>query len=369
MVSLNLKRTPLYQEHIDLGARMVEFAGWTMPIQYSTLKEEHLSVRNNAGIFDVSHMGEIFIEGEDAEKFVDYLVTNDVTGLVPCQICYTPMCNYEGGVVDDILVYKFYHNKILLVVNASNIEKDYEWILKNSEGFNVEIRNESDSYTQIALQGPKAQEILNEISGVDLHNIKYYHFEKGPVDGIECIVSRTGYTGEDGFELYLKNGSSIYLWRKLLEVGKFMGIKPAGLGCRDTLRFEAALCLYGNELSDNISPLEAGLKWTVKFDKDFIGKSSLLKKNEEGLPYRLRGIELLEKGIARHGSELLDENGENIGWISTGYLSPTLQKSIALGFLKPGYRKIGTEIFVAIRNKKIKAKIIKTPFYKGSVKR
>lgn len=366
---MDIKKTPLYGEHVDLGATMVDFAGWKMPIKYSSLKEEHYSVRNNAGLFDVSHMGEIFVEGEEAEKYVDYLVTNDVIGLVPHQICYTPMCNYEGGVVDDILVYKFFHNKILLVVNASNIEKDYQWIIKNAEGFNVNISNKSDSYAQIALQGPKAQEILNEISGINLEDIKYYHFETGSVDGIDCIVSRTGYTGEDGFELYLKNGSSVYLWRKLLEVGKFMGIKPAGLGCRDTLRFEAGLCLYGNELSDEISPLEAGLKWTVKLNKEFIGKNELIKQKEEGLPYRLRGIELLEKGIARHGSELVNENGENIGWVSTGYLSPTLEKSIAIGFLKPGYRKIGSEIAVKVRSKEIKAKIIKMPFYKGSVKR
>ncbi|ACR80312.1 MULTISPECIES: glycine cleavage system aminomethyltransferase GcvT [Kosmotoga] len=362
-----LKRTPLYQEHLRLDAQMVDFAGWEMPVQYTSILDEHNTVRNIAGLFDVSHMGEIEITGPNALIFADYLVTNSVSGLKNGEICYTPMCNENGGVVDDLLVYRFSEDKILFVVNAANTDKDFEWVKKHSARFNVEVKNISSETAQLAFQGPRAEEFLQEIAQVKLSEIPFYHFTEGKVVGIDCIISRTGYTGEDGFELYTSPEGAVPLWRKILEIGAPYGVKPIGLGARDTLRFEACYMLYGNELNDEITPLEAGLKWTVKLDKDFIGKDKLLKQLENGLEYKLRGIELVEKGIPRHGYEVYAD-GEKIGWVSSGMLSPTLKKPVALAYLKKGYWKRGTEVEIKIRSKMVKAVVTKTPFYRGSVK-
>ncbi|AKI97205.1 glycine cleavage system aminomethyltransferase GcvT [Kosmotoga pacifica] len=364
-----LKRTPLYQEHLRLGGKMVEFGGWEMPVQYESIIEEHKVVRNVAGIFDVSHMGEISITGKDTIPFADYLVTNSVATLKNGEICYTPMCNERGGVVDDLLVYRISNKKVMLVVNASNIEKDFNWVLERAKDhdFDVSIENISNNVAQLAFQGPRAEEILRGISQVKLEDIPFYHFVYGKVNGIDCLISRTGYTGEDGFELYIDPEAAVPLWRKILEVGKPLGVKPAGLGARDLLRFEACYMLYGNELSDEISPLEAGLKWAVKLDKEFYGHKALTAQLEKGLEKRLRGIELIDKGIARHGYELYADD-KKIGWVSSGMMSPSTGKRLALAYVEKGYWKIGTEVFVKIRDKFVKAKIVKTPFYRGSVK-
>ncbi len=364
---MELKKTPLNGEHKRMGAKMVDFGGWEMPVQYTSIIEEHKAVRENAGVFDVSHMGEIKVEGKDALPFVDHLIVNSVSKLKNGQICYSPMCYERGTIVDDLLAYRFSEKKVLLVVNASNTEKDFEWIKKSSEGYDVEISNLSKDYAQIAFQGPKAEEILKEISGVNLAEIGFYHFTVGRINGVECIVSRTGYTGEDGFELYFEADAAVAMWRKLLEIGKPYNVKACGLGARDTLRFEACYMLYGNDIDDTTTPLEAGLKWTIDFEKDFTGKEVLVKQLEEGLTRRLRGLEI-SRGIARHGYKIFSSDGKEIGYVTSGTKSPTLGKSLALAYLAKGHTKVGTEVFVEIHSKKVSAKVVKTPFYRGSVK-
>jgi len=363
----DLKRTPLYSEHVRLKGKLVDFAGWEMPLQFDSIINEHNLVRKEAGLFDVSHMGEIEIVGPDAIRFSDYLITNSVSSLKNGAIVYSPMCNENGGIVDDVLVYRIGNTKVMFVVNASNKDKDFEWIKKNKGAFDVEIKDASDEFAQIAFQGPHAEEILRDISQVRLADIPFYHFEYGRVNGIEAIVSRTGYTGEDGFELYIAPKAAIPLWRKILEAGAEIGVKPVGLGARDTLRFEAAYMLYGNELTDETTPLEAGLKWTVKMNKDFIGKSVLEKQIENGTEYKLKGLELSGKAIARHGYEVFDGESK-VGWITSGIFSPTLGKSVALAYLKKDYWKSGSEVQVDVRGKRAPAVVIKTPFYRGSVK-
>lgn len=363
----DLKRTPLYKEHLRLNGKIVDFAGWEMPLQFDSIIEEHNLVRTKAGLFDVSHMGEIEIVGSEAISYSDYLVSNSVDTMKNGEIVYSPMCNEKGGVVDDVLVYRISNNKTLFVVNASNKDKDYDWIHKNSTGFDVQVKDVSDNYAQIAFQGPLAEEILSEISQVRLDQIPFYHFAEGRVNGIKALVSRTGYTGEDGFELYTEPDAAIPLWRKLLEIGGPKGVKPIGLAARDTLRFEACYMLYGNELNDHNTPLEAGLKWTVKLDKNFIGRDVLARQSEEGTEYRLKGIEIAGKAIARHGYEIVD--GDNvIGWVSSGLFSPTLGKSLAMAYLKKDYWKLGTQVGVSVRGKVVPATVVKTPFYRGSVK-
>ena len=365
---MSLKKTPLNKEHKRLGAKMVDFGGWEMPVQYTSILEEHKAVRERAGVFDVSHMGEILVEGKDAISFVDHLIVNSVSKLKNGQICYSPMCYENATIVDDLLAYRFSENKIFLVVNASNTDKDYEWIKKQSKNFDVKVSNLSNDYAQIAFQGPKAEEILSQISGVRLPDIEFYHFTTGRINGIECIISRTGYTGEDGFELYFNPEAAEAMWRKLLEIGQPYDVKPCGLGARDTLRFEACYMLYGNDIDDTTTPLEAGLKWTIDFSKEeFNGKDVLLKQKEEGLKRRLRGLEI-SKGIARHGYKVFSADGKEIGYITSGTKSPTLGKSLALAYLEKGYTKLGTEVFVQIHGKNVSANVIKTPFYRGSVK-
>lgn len=358
-----MKRTPLFNKHLESKGKLIDFGGWELPVEYSGIRTEHDAVRNAAGLFDVSHMGEITVTGESAEEYLQNIVTNDISVLSNYQICYTTMCYPDGGVVDDLLVYKYSNKEYLLVVNASNTEKDYEWLDTHSIE-NVTIKNVSDEYSQLAIQGPKAQEILQKLSDMDLNEIEFYHFaDNVKIREINALVSRTGYTGEDGFEIYLPSTDGPILWDLLLESGKDFGLIPAGLGARDTLRFEAALPLYGQEIDKDITPLEAGLGFCVKLSKEkFIGRESLAKQKSEGLKRKLVGFEMTERGIPRSHYQVYAD-GKKIGYVTTGSLSPTLNKNIGLALLDIDYTKEGTEIEVEIRNKRVKAKIIKKPFY------
>lgn len=307
---MTAKKTPLYDEHVKLGGKIVEYAGWLLPVQYEGLVPEHEAVRNAAGMFDVSHMGEIEVKGKDSIAFLDYLLTNDISKMVDQQIVYTFMTYENGGTVDDLLVYKYNDNHFLLVVNAANVDKDYEWILKNKKAFDVEVNNISDEVGEVALQGPLAEKILQKLTKTDLSKVKFFHLEDNvDINGVKALISRTGYTGEDGFEIYTSNDGIIKVWNDLLEAGKEYGLKPAGLGCRDTLRFEASLPLYGHEISQDINPLEGGFKFFVKLKKesDFIGKEALNKQWEEGLKRVLVGFELLGRGIPREGYEVFKD--------------------------------------------------------------
>ncbi|MGH4138866.1 glycine cleavage system aminomethyltransferase GcvT [Clostridium sp.] len=361
----NLKKTQLHNIYKQYGGKLVEFGGWEMPIQFEGIISEHEAVRCDAGLFDVSHMGEVDIKGPEAFEFVQNLVTNDIEVLKDNQILYTFMCYTNGGVVDDLLVYKYSAQHYYLVINAGNIEKDVKWMSDNKGAYNVEIINSSDAVSEIAIQGPKSQNILQKITNLDLNEIKFFYFKRDVlVDGVKCLISRTGYTGEDGFEIYTSNEQIEKLWHKLLNIGKEDGLKPTGLGCRDTLRFEAALPLYGNELSQDITPLEAGLGFFVKLQKpNFIGKEALLKQKQQGLKRKSVGFEMVERGIPRHGYEV-KAHGEKIGVVTTGYLSPTLKKNIGLALIDSKYCELGTEIEIVIRNKPLKAEVISKKFYK-----
>lgn len=360
----NLKKTPLIDVYEMYGGKVVDYAGWSLPVEFEGIIPEHEAVRNAAGLFDVSHMGEVTVKGKDALKFLQHLMTNDISTLVDGQVIYTLMCYENGGVVDDLILYRFSEEDFFLVVNASNVDKDYAWILENKEGFDVKVENVSKDYAQLALQGPKAQEILQKLTPEDLSTIKFFHFkDKVKVEGVECLVSRTGYTGEDGFEIYMNPDNIVELWKKILEVGAEEGAKPIGLGARDTLRFEANLPLYGNEISQDITPIEAGLGFFVKLNKEnFIGKSVLLKQKEEGLKRKVVGFEVKDKGIARHGYKVVLEDKE-IGFVTTGYYSPTLKKNIGLALVDIEYTAMGTEFYIAVRNRKLKAEVIDKRFY------
>ncbi|CAK7003303.1 glycine cleavage system protein T [Tissierella sp. P1] len=361
---MEAKKTPLYDEHVGLGGKVVDYAGWYLPVQYEGLVAEHEAVRNAVGLFDVSHMGEITIKGKDALAFVDYLMTNDISKVVDNQIVYTFMCTPDGGVVDDLLVYKLAHDDFYLVVNASNTAKDYEWILEQKGNFDVEITNISDTVGEVAIQGPLAQKVLQKLTETDLNTITFFTLNrKVDINGVECMISRTGYTGEDGFEVYTTNEGIVKVWKDILEAGKEEGIKPCGLGCRDTLRFEASLPLYGHEISAEINPLEGGFKYFVKLDKasDFIGKEALNKQWKEGLKRKLAGFEMIDRGIPREGYEI-QKDGKIIGHVTTGYMSPTLKKNIGNALIAPEYTELGTEVDIMIRNKPAKAKIISKKF-------
>ncbi len=361
---MELKKTVLNSEHVKDGAKLVDFGGWEMPIQYEGIIKEHENIRTNVGIFDVGHMGEVSVKGKDAMHFVNYLITNDVEKIENGEIVYSPMCKDDGTIVDDLLAYKFNEEKFLLVVNASNTLKDFEWISNVAQEFNVEVINISKQTGQIAIQGPRAEEELQKLTDTDLSSIGFYHFiDKVIIDGEEVLLSRTGYTGEDGFELYSSQESTLKLWRKFRE----MGIKPAGLGARDSLRFEACYMLYGNDIDETTTPLEAGLKWAVKLDKNFKGRKILLKQKEDGLKRRLRGIEMIEKSVPRHGYKVF-VNDEEIGYITSGMKSPSTGRFVGLAYLNKPYDKLNTEIEIEIHGKLKKAKVVKTPFYRGSVK-
>lgn len=360
------KRTTLYTKHLALGAKMVEFGGWQMPVQYKGILDEHQAVRTKAGLFDVSHMGEIAVCGSGALPFLQKLLTNDLQKMSVGQALYSPMCDPTGGIVDDLLVYRIEAEKYLLVVNAGNKDKDWEWI--NDQAANsqqgMEIRDLSDEIGLLALQGPLAQEILTKLSTESLENLKYYHFIFSQVAGIEAVISRTGYTGEDGFELYLAADKAPFVWDELLDAGQGLGLAPAGLGARDTLRFEACLPLYGHELSATITPLEAGLGFFVAWSKEnFIGKEALLKQKEAGIPRKLVGFSMLERGIPRAGYTI-KKDGVSIGEVSSGTYAPTLGQNLGLGLVSSKEAIVDNEISVSIRDKDLKAKIIKKPFYK-----
>ena len=364
-----MKKTPLYEKHIQLKGKMIDFGGWSLPVEYTGIIPEHEAVRTKAGIFDVSHMGEITVKGEDSEKYLQMLLTNDISLLNNNQIAYTAMCYPHGGVVDDLLVYKYSNTDYLLVVNASNTEKDYQWMKENIFG-NTEILNVSENYAQLALQGPLAEAILQKLTRKNLNEIEFYYFSDNvKIGNIEALVSRTGYTGEDGFELYFAYDKAEEMWDMILEAGKDEGLIPAGLGARDTLRFEASLPLYGHELDENITPLEAGLGFFVKLNKEnFIGKEALAKQKSEGLQRKIVGFEMIDRGIPRNNYEVYAE-GKKIGYVTTGSFSPTLKKNIGLALINSAYSKEGTEIEILIRNKNSKAKVIKKPFYSKKYKK
>ncbi len=344
---------------------MVPFAGYNMPVQYSGLKNEHHAVREAAGMFDVSHMGEFFVEGPDALPFLQKVTSNDVSKLLPGKIQYSCMPNEEGGIVDDLLVYCFSNEHFLLVVNASNMEKDWNHLMQYTAGFDVTMRNDSDAYSLLAVQGPKATEILQSLTGVDLAEIKYYHFVIGEMAGIsDVIISATGYTGAGGFELYVFNQDAKKLWDAVMAAGEPHGLLPAGLGARDTLRLEMGMCLYGNDIDDTTSPLEAGLGWITKFTKEFVSSEKFAAQKEAGVSQKLVGFEMIDRGIPRHGYEIADLEGNVIGRVTSGTNSPTTGKNIGMGYVPVALAEEGSEFTVVIREKLIKAQVVKLPFVK-----
>jgi len=358
-----LKRTPLYDRHRELGARMVEFGGWEMPVQYSGILEEHRAVRKRAGLFDVSHMGEIQVVGDEALPFLRRMLTNDPAHLTVGQAQYTLMCLPTGGVVDDLIAYRLGDNRYLLIVNAANIDKDYTWLTDHATD-RVEVVNLSDEKGLLALQGPQAVHILASLTDVDLSALRYYHAVEGQVAGIPALISRTGYTGEDGFEIMVDASRVVALWDALLETGRDHGLLPAGLGARDTLRLEAAMPLYGHELTEEINPLEAGLERFVKLEKeDFIGRDALLAVREQGLQRKLIGFEVTGKGIARQGYEILHD-GQAVGVVTSGTYAPFLEKAIGMGFVPVELSEPGTEIEIRVRKRSVPARVVKRPFYK-----
>jgi aminomethyltransferase len=368
MFNPDLKKTPLNEAHRAAGGKMVDFGGWDMPVQYSAgVIAEHFATRTGAGLFDVSHMGEILVEGEDAIAFVNRLTTNDVTKLVDGQAHYSALTNENGGIVDDLLVYRFYHDKLLLVVNASTTDKDWNWITSHKKDEAITLTNASADYCQIAIQGPKALETAQKLTGEKLDEIKYYHFTVGVFDGVDAIISRTGYTGEDGFEIYADAKYAERLWNNFLEAGGYgteNGLLPCGLAARNTLRLEAAMSLYGHELGDDISPLEANLGWICKLNKgDFIGREKLSKLKEDGVKRKIVGFEVTGKGIARDEFDVYI-NDEKVGRVTSGSPAPFLKKNIGLAFVPIEFAKIGQEITIDVRGKKLAAQIVPTPFYK-----
>ncbi|MFW5992023.1 MAG: glycine cleavage system aminomethyltransferase GcvT [Halanaerobiaceae bacterium] len=356
-----MKKTVLYETHQKLGAKLINFHGWEMPLQYSGIIEEHRAVRNSCGLFDISHMGELQIEGKDAVKNLQYLVTNNVKRLSSGQILYTPMCYHHGGIIDDLLVYCLDENDYMLVVNAANIDKDYKWIENNVTG-DIKVRNISESYALLALQGPESKTIVSELTAVDLEQLDYYRFKRGKVGEKKVILSRTGYTGEHGYEIYVRPKDAVQLWNELMIKGRECNLLPAGLGARDTLRLEKKYCLYGNDIDQDRHPLEAGLSWTVQFDKgDFIGREALLRYKKEGYPEKLTGFKIVGRGIPRPGYKIKLEKKE-IGTVTSGSYSPSLEENIGLGYVKKEYSKVGQKLEIIIRNKPVEAIIVETPF-------
>jgi len=360
-----MQKTPLNQIHRDLGARMVDFGGWDMPVQYAGVIEEHLAVRQSAGLFDVSHMGEIQVTGANALAYIQWLTVNDAAKLVDGQVQYSAFCYPEGGVVDDVTLYRFSDTRFMFCVNAANIDKDFAWmqqVLADSSIPEVTLVNRSKEFAQIALQGPKAEKILACLTDLPLADLAYYHFCEGEVDGVQMIVSRTGYTGEDGFELYLPAAGAGTIWQKLMAAGQPHGLQPIGLGARDTLRLEKGYALYGHELSREITPLEAGLAWITKLDKnDFVGKAALVAQKAAGVPRRRVGLIMLERGIPREGYPVFQGDIE-VGVVTSGTMSPSLKVGIALALVAPDAAAAGTELEIAVRNNRMKAKVARPPF-------
>lgn len=360
-----MKTTCLHEHHVKQGALMSPFGGFDMPIQYAGITEEHNAVRQDVGVFDVSHMGEVRITGKDAYRYVSHIFVNDVTGAPDGQIFYGMMCYENGGTVDDLLVYKVNDEEYFLVINASNIDKDVNWIKDNAEGFDVTIVDESPKYSELAVQGPNAEKTLEKILGIDLKDIAFYNFKVLSLEGEEVIISRTGYTGEDGFEVYASHDFTVRLWEKLMEAG----VQPCGLGCRDTLRFEVGLPLYGDELSADITPIEASLSMFVKLDKpEFIGKEALARQKSEGVKRRIVGLELEGNAIPRHGYPVIAD-GRQVGEVTTGYRSISTGKSVAMAMIEKPFEKLGTEVEVQIRKKTFPAKVVKKRFYEKNYKK
>jgi aminomethyltransferase len=361
----HMKHTPFEKKHLELGAKMVEFAGYYMPISYTGINDEHQAVRSNAGVFDVSHMGEFILKGENALDLIQRVTTNDASKLRPGQAQYSCMTNEDGGIVDDLLVYCLEENKVyMLVVNASNIEKDWNWISQFNNK-NAEMHNISDKTCLLAVQGPNATKILQPLTEMDILNLKYYTFTKGKFAGVDnVLVSATGYTGSGGVEIYFedKDGTAEKIWDKIFEAGKSEGLRPIGLGARDTLRLEKGFCLYGNDIDDSTSPLEAGLGWITKFTKDFVAKDILQAQKANGVERKLVGFEMVDRGIPRHGYEIKDFSGMHIGRVTSGTQSPTLGKAIGLGYISGMFSKIDSEINIKIREKLLLAKVVKIPF-------
>jgi aminomethyltransferase len=360
-----MKNTALTSVHIALGAKMVPFAGYNMPVQYEGINSEHETVRKSVGVFDVSHMGEFILKGENALDLIQRVCSNDASKLVDGKVQYSCLPNEEGGIVDDLLVYRMDEKSYMLVVNASNIDKDWNWIQKYNTK-NVEMHNISDKTSLLAVQGPNASAALQKLTDINLSEMEYYSFKKGVFAGIEnVLISATGYTGSGGFEIYFENEHAEKIWSAIFEAGAEFGIKPIGLGARDTLRLEMGFCLYGNDINDQTSPIEAGLGWITKFSKEFTNSKNLLAQKESGVSRKLVGFEMLERGIPRHDYKIVNEQGVEIGIVTSGTQSPSLQKPIGMGYVKTEYSKENTEIFISIRDQKVKAKVVKYPFYKG----
>jgi aminomethyltransferase len=359
-----MKNTALSHIHESLGAKMVPFAGYNMPVQYEGVNAEHEIVRTGVGVFDVSHMGEFFLKGENALALIQKVTSNDASKLVDGKAQYTCLPNNEGGIVDDLIIYKIEDNHYMIVVNASNIEKDWNWISKHND-LGVEMQDLSESYSLLAIQGPKAAEAMQSLTSIDLINMPYYTFQIGEFAGVKNVtVSATGYTGSGGFEIYFKNEDAETIWNNIFKAGADFGIKPIGLAARDTLRLEMGFCLYGNDINDTTSPLEAGLGWITKFDKEFTNSENLKKQKEAGVTRKLVAFELTERGIPRHDYEIADANGNVVGIVTSGTMSPSLGIAIGLGYVPTALSAVDSEIFIRIRNKDIAAKIVKLPFYK-----
>jgi len=363
-VSTELKTTALTSLHSSLGAKMVPFAGYLMPVQYKGLIDEHHCVRNHVGVFDVSHMGEFWVKGPKALDLINYVTSNDVAKLVDGKVQYSCLPNETGGIVDDLLVYRKSEDTYMLVVNASNIEKDWNWISKHNERFGCEMTNVSDDISLLAVQGPEAIKALQKLTTMNL-DMEYYTFQIGPFAGYDDIlISTTGYTGAGGYEVYFPNAIAEDLWNKIFEAGAEFGIQPIGLGARDTLRLEMGFCLYGNDIDDTTSPIEAGLGWITKFTKEFVNSAAIKAQKENGVTRKLVGFEMIDKGIPRHGYELVNADGQSIGVVTSGTQSPSLSKAIGMGYVPTELSKPGSEIYVSVRGKALKANVVSIPFFK-----
>ena len=361
-----MKNIALNDIHVALGAKMVPFAGYNMPVQYEGVTAEHITVRDAVGVFDVSHMGEFLVEGENALALIQKITSNDVAKLEIGDAQYSCFPNEDNGIVDDLICYRIKENTYLLVVNASNIEKDWNWVSKYNEGFNANLKDVSEEYSLLAIQGPKAVEAMQSLSSLNLAEIPFYKFKIGDFAGIEnVIISATGYTGSGGFEIYCKNEEAIQIWNKVFEAGADYGIKPIGLAARDTLRLEMGYCLYGNDIDETTSPIEAGLSWITKFTKEFVNAEALAKEKELKPKRRLIAFELNERGVPRQGYDIVDESGKVIGNVTSGTMSPCLQKGIGMGYIPQEFSKSGSKIYIQVRKKAIPATIVKLPFYKG----
>ena len=360
-----MKTTALNKKHKELGAKMLPFAGFEMPIQYEGVNSEHETVRNKVGVFDVSHMGNFFVEGPEALDFLQYITSNDVSKLTPGKIQYSCFPNEKGGIVDDLLVYKLDEDKYMLVVNGANLQKDWDWINQYASNFKVNLKDLSDQYSILAVQGPNSPELMQRMAGdsANLKDLKFYTWTKADLAGHkDILVSATGYTGEKGYEIYVDNKYVEEIWDELFKQGKDLGLKPVGLGARDTLRLEKGYCLYGNDIDDTTSPIEAGLGWITKFTKDFINSENLKRQKEEGVSRKLVGFKLKDKGIARHGYDIVDKHGNKIGVVTSGTMSPSLKEAIGMGYVPFELSKPGSEIFIQVRKKQIPAEVVKMPF-------